>query len=152
MISNLRKFCQFCLIILVAAVATVMLLSSHSLKERSSTASTLMGTIELPLQQIVTPSPELAWSETGATVLPLAAQIMLMRIRQPRLIAIAFIFAPHINHMIPIYSSYSLTNSLTPSNASELAASVSLANAISRVTMRADKLIKTIPSKNRLVQ
>jgi len=79
MISNLRKFGQFCLIILVAAVATVMLLSSHSLKDPSSTAFTLMGTIQLPLPQIVTPSPELAWSETGATVLPLAAQIMLMR-------------------------------------------------------------------------
>ena len=80
MISNLRKFCKFCLVILVVAVATVMLLSSYSHKDRFSSTSTMAGKIELPeLQEIVTPTPELAWSEAGATVLPLAAQIMLMR-------------------------------------------------------------------------
>ncbi|WP_373541637.1 hypothetical protein [Chamaesiphon sp.] len=81
MISNLSKFCQFCVVILVTAVITVMLLYPYSLK--SSTESLVAGTIQLPdLQQISPPTPELAWSETGATVLPLAAQIMQMRNRE----------------------------------------------------------------------
>jgi hypothetical protein len=38
------------------------------------------GVIGFPqIQEIATPTPELAWSETGATVLPLAAQIMEIR-------------------------------------------------------------------------
>jgi hypothetical protein len=81
MISNLRKFCQFCLLMLVTTIVTVMLLYPHSLKERfAAKESALIGAIQLPqLQAITTPTPELAWSETGATVLPLAAQIMSIR-------------------------------------------------------------------------
>jgi Domain of unknown function (DUF4157) len=83
MISNLKKFCQFCLVTIVTAVATVTLLFPHSLPDRiSSKDSTLIGTIQLPqIPEIAAPSPELAWSETGATVLPLAAQIMEFRNR-----------------------------------------------------------------------
>jgi Domain of unknown function (DUF4157) len=84
MISNLRKFCQFCCLILVTAVATVLLLFPNSLSDRlSSTDASLTGTIEFPdLPEISAPTPEQAWSETGSTVLPLAAQIM--KIRNPQ--------------------------------------------------------------------
>jgi Domain of unknown function (DUF4157) len=77
----MRKCCQFWLLILVTAVATVLLLFPQSLQDRlSSRDSTLTGTIELlKFPEIATPNPELAWSETGATVLPLAAQIMEIR-------------------------------------------------------------------------
>ena len=81
MISNLRKFCQFCLVIIVTAVATVTLLFPHSWPDRlSAKDSTLLGTIQIPeLPKLAAPTSELAWSETGATVLPLAAQIMELR-------------------------------------------------------------------------
>ncbi|WP_309744036.1 MULTISPECIES: DUF4157 domain-containing protein [unclassified Chamaesiphon] len=81
MISNLRKFCQFCLVITVTAVAIVTLLLPHSLPDRlTSKDSTLIGTIQLPqIPKVAAPSSELAWSETGATMLPLAAQIMEFR-------------------------------------------------------------------------
>ncbi len=84
MISNLRKFCQFCLIVLVTAVATVTLLFPHSWQDRlSSKDTTLTGTIHFPqIPSMTAPTSELAWSETGATVLPLAAQIM--EIRNPQ--------------------------------------------------------------------
>ena len=81
MISNLSKFCQFCLLVLVTAVATVTLLFPQFWQDRlSPKESTSMGTIHFPdIQKIATPTPELAWSETGATMLPLAAQIMEIR-------------------------------------------------------------------------
>jgi hypothetical protein len=81
MISHLRKFCQFCLVIIITAVATVTLLFPRSLPDRvSTTDSNLLGTISIPtLPKIAAPTSELAWSETGATVLPLAAQIMEFR-------------------------------------------------------------------------
>jgi hypothetical protein len=76
----MRKFCQFCLLILVAAVATGMLFP-HLLENRLlSRESALTGTIQLPqLEEIAAATPAGAWSETGATVLPLAAQIMAIR-------------------------------------------------------------------------
>lgn len=81
MISNLRKFCQFCLLVLVTTFVTVILLYPHSLKDRfAAKESALIGAIQLPqIEDFATPTPELAWSETGATVLPLAAQIMAIR-------------------------------------------------------------------------
>jgi hypothetical protein len=84
MISNLRKFCQFCLIVLLTAVATVMLLFPDSISDRISTQKAIVtGTIHFPqIPAMTAPTSELAWSETGATVLPLAAQIM--EIRNPQ--------------------------------------------------------------------
>jgi Domain of unknown function (DUF4157) len=80
MISNLSKFCQFCLLILVAAFATGMLFP-QLLEHRLPTAeSALTNVLQLPqVGEIATPTTERAWSETGATVLPLAAQIMELR-------------------------------------------------------------------------
>jgi hypothetical protein len=69
---NLKKFCQFCLLIVVAAVG-VGLISGTTIDRHS-------GLPHLPeLQQLSTPTPDRAWGETGATVLPVAAQIMAMR-------------------------------------------------------------------------
>jgi Domain of unknown function (DUF4157) len=80
MISNLRKFCQFCLVILVTAVATVTLLFPHSWQDRLSSKESTFTGVHIPdFPEIAAPTPELAWSETGATVLPLAAQIMQLR-------------------------------------------------------------------------
>jgi hypothetical protein len=81
MFSNLRKFCQFCAIFLITAIATVMLLFPHSFQDRfAGIPSASTGVIQLPqLEDIATPTSERAWGETGATVLPLAAQIMMMR-------------------------------------------------------------------------
>jgi Domain of unknown function (DUF4157) len=80
MILNLRKFCQFWLLMLATAMVTVMVLFPHSLQDRlSSTDFSLTRTQPRVLEKIVTHSPARAWGETGATVLPLAAQIMTMR-------------------------------------------------------------------------
>jgi hypothetical protein len=69
---TLKKFCQFCLLIVVAAVG-VGLISATTIDRHS-------GLPILPeLQQLSTPTPDRAWGETGATVLPVAAQIMAMR-------------------------------------------------------------------------
>jgi Domain of unknown function (DUF4157) len=77
---HMRKFYQFCALVLIAAAATGMLFP-HLLQDRFSvTNSTLAGTIHFPqLQQIATPTTASAWGETGATALPLAAQIMAIR-------------------------------------------------------------------------
>lgn len=66
---------------LVTAVAIVAVLEPHLLSDRlAPQKSALTGTLPLPeLQQIATHTPAQAWSETGATVLPLAAQIMILR-------------------------------------------------------------------------
>ncbi|AFY92064.1 hypothetical protein Cha6605_0796 [Chamaesiphon minutus PCC 6605] len=81
MIANLRKFCKFCSIVLVTALVIAIALSPHSLHDLFSTQkSALTGAIQLPqVPEIAAPTPELAWSETGATMLPLAAQIMALR-------------------------------------------------------------------------
>ncbi len=69
---NLKKFGQFCLLILVAAVG-VGLISATKIDRHA-------GLPYLPeLQQLSAPTPDRAWGETGATVLPVAAQIMAMR-------------------------------------------------------------------------
>lgn len=66
---------------LITAVATVALLFPQALQNRlSSKASFPTGVIQIPeLQQIAAATPEQAWRDTGATVLPLAAQIMAIR-------------------------------------------------------------------------
>jgi hypothetical protein len=75
----MRKFYQFCLLVLVTAVATGLLFP-QLLAHRFSSQDVLNGTIQLPaLQEIAASTPPEAWSETGATVLPLAAQIMAIR-------------------------------------------------------------------------
>ncbi len=71
MMSNLRKFCQFCLIILVTAVG-ISLISPQLLEQRRLA-------ILPPLQPLSNPTPERAWGETGATALPIAAQVMAFR-------------------------------------------------------------------------
>ena len=77
----MRMFCQFCLLMLITAVATVALLFPQALQNRlSSKVSIPTGVIQIPeLQQIAAATPEQAWRDTGATVLPLAAQIMAIR-------------------------------------------------------------------------
>jgi Domain of unknown function (DUF4157) len=81
MISKLSKFCRFCTVMFVTAVAIVAVLEPQLLIDRLvPPQSTLNSTLQLPeLQQIATHTPAQAWSETGATVLPLAAQIMILR-------------------------------------------------------------------------
>jgi hypothetical protein len=79
-IAHMRKFCQFCLLLLVAALASGMLFP-HVLTDRlAATKSQLVNTVRLPhVSELTAPTSDLAWGETGATVLPLAAQIMAMR-------------------------------------------------------------------------
>lgn len=76
----MRKFYQFCALVLIVA-ATTGILFPHLLKNHfSNTNSLLAGTMYFPhIPELATPSTASAWSETGATVLPLAAQIMEMR-------------------------------------------------------------------------
>jgi hypothetical protein len=87
-VSFMSKFYQFCFLMLVTAVATVLLLFPYSLQNRL--ASMLQGkdfAIEsipqqIPLselKEIANSSPERVWRETGATVMPVAAQIMAVR-------------------------------------------------------------------------
>ena len=66
---------------LITAVATATLLFPQALQNRlSSTASIPTSVMQLPeLQELAAATPEQAWSDTGATVLPLAAQIMAIR-------------------------------------------------------------------------
>jgi Domain of unknown function (DUF4157) len=77
----MRKFCQFCLLMLITAVVTVVLLFPQALQNRwSSKVLIPTSVIQLPeLEEIAAATPEQAWSDTGATVLPLAAQIMAIR-------------------------------------------------------------------------
>ena len=75
----MRKFYQFCLLVLVTAIATGLLFP-QLLAHRFSSQDVLNGTVQLPaLQEIAASTPAAAWSETGATVLPVAAQIMAIR-------------------------------------------------------------------------
>ena len=65
---------------LVTAVATVLLLFPYSLQNRLASLESIPQQIPLTeLKQIARSSPAEAWRETGATVLPIAAQIMAMR-------------------------------------------------------------------------
>jgi Domain of unknown function (DUF4157) len=74
------KFYQFCLLALITAVATVALLFPHSLQDRLATGDLIPTNLRLPtLSDMTPPSSARAWGETGATVLPLAAQIMAIR-------------------------------------------------------------------------
>jgi hypothetical protein len=76
----MSKLCQFCFLMLVTAVATVLLLFPYSLQNRLASIESIPKQIPLTkLKEIASASPELAWRETGATALPLAAQIMVMR-------------------------------------------------------------------------
>jgi hypothetical protein len=84
----MSKLYQFCLLMLVTAVATVLLLFPYSLQNRlASWAEPFLWRIEsipqqIPLtelKQIASSSPAGTWRETGSTVLPVAAQIMAMR-------------------------------------------------------------------------
>jgi hypothetical protein len=80
MISNLKKFCQWCSIVLITTIATGLLFPPLLGSRLVSSDSLPTNVLQLPgLQELATPSSELAWSETGATVLPLAAQIMALR-------------------------------------------------------------------------
>jgi hypothetical protein len=77
---NLRKFYRFCLVMLVAAVAIGLVfpqLLNDPLLGRLTGRSNVLDLAEI--QQIAPPTPDRAWGETGATVLPFAAQIMAVR-------------------------------------------------------------------------
>lgn len=64
----------------VTAVATGMLLFPYSWQNRLSSIDSIPQQIPLAgLKAKLSSSPQRAWRETGATVLPLAAQIMVMR-------------------------------------------------------------------------
>jgi Domain of unknown function (DUF4157) len=79
-ISNMSKIYQFCLLALVTAIGTVLLLFPHSLQNRLSSADLIPAKIPIPtIESLATPSSERAWGETGSTFLPLAAQIMALR-------------------------------------------------------------------------
>jgi hypothetical protein len=76
----MSKLYQFCLLILVTAVATVMLIFPYSLQDRLSSSDLISARLQIPgLNELSTPSSSQAWGNTGATVLPLAAQIMALR-------------------------------------------------------------------------
>lgn len=75
----MSKFCQFCLLLLVTVLITG--LAIPSLVQRLSPQQTaLLETIDFShIQEISAHTPETAWGETGATILPLAAQVMAIR-------------------------------------------------------------------------
>ena len=76
----MSKFYQFCLLALITAVATVALLFPHSLQDRLAAGDLIPTNLGLPnLSAITPPSSVQAWGETGATMLPFAAQIMELR-------------------------------------------------------------------------
>ena len=76
----MSKFYQFCLLALITAVATVALLFPHTLQDRLSAGDLIPTKLQLPtFSGITPPSSARAWGETGATVLPFAAQIMAIR-------------------------------------------------------------------------
>jgi Domain of unknown function (DUF4157) len=80
----MSKIYQFCLLALITAIGTGLLLFPHSLQDRLSSQDLIPDRIPLTAIQSITPSSERAWGETGATVLPLAAQVMAMRNPQSR--------------------------------------------------------------------
>jgi hypothetical protein len=76
----MRKFYQFCLLLVITAVVTGLIFP-HSFTDRLFPQESLLADkIHLPqLQNLSVPNPDLAWGETGATVLPLADRIMAAR-------------------------------------------------------------------------
>jgi hypothetical protein len=75
----MSKIYQFWLLVLVTTIGSVLPFP-HSLPDRLSSADLIPARMPIPaIQGMATPSSERAWGETGATVLPLAAQIMAMR-------------------------------------------------------------------------
>lgn len=69
---KLKKFYHFCLLIVVIAVG-IGLVSVRSIDRHLNVA-------HLPqLQELSPPTPDRAWGETGATALPIAAQIVAIR-------------------------------------------------------------------------
>ncbi len=78
-ISNMSKIYQVCSLVVVATIGTVLLFP-RSRQDRLSSADLISARIPIPaIQSLATPSSERAWGETGATILPLAAQIMALR-------------------------------------------------------------------------
>ncbi len=76
----MRKFCQFWLLIVVTAVAIGSIFPNFPIHPIPTISPTLTKHIHLPqIEKITPPNPGVAWGETGATVLPLAAQIMAAR-------------------------------------------------------------------------
>lgn len=76
----MNKFHQFCLLALITAVATVALLFPHSLQDRLATGDLFPKNLRMPNLSAITPrSSAQAWGQTGATLLPFAAQIMTLR-------------------------------------------------------------------------
>jgi hypothetical protein len=76
-----KQVWRFCVLTLISALA-IGLLSSLSISNRDRGCYPLDFTCKNSTQsasQIQPPSPERAWGETGAAMLPLAAQIMAMR-------------------------------------------------------------------------
>jgi Domain of unknown function (DUF4157) len=75
----MSKIHQFCLLALVTAIGAGLLSFSHSLQDRLSLGDLIPAKIPISAIKEITPSSERAWGETGATALPLAAQIMALR-------------------------------------------------------------------------
>lgn len=81
MFLKLKKIAKFFTLFIVALIATGLLgawLFPQALEHHlAPTVSTAGVSIRIPqLEDIAAPTSKLAWGETGATVLPLAAQIM----------------------------------------------------------------------------
>ncbi len=75
----MSKFCQFLVLMLVAVIATGVLLPALSARLSPQTAN-LSEVIDFShIQEISARTPEIAWGETGAAMLPLAAQVMAIR-------------------------------------------------------------------------
>ncbi len=77
---NLRKFFQFCFLVVAVAVAIGLFYPQwldNSLAQRISQSSDSFRFAQI--QQIDSPTPKQAWGKTGAQALPIAAQIMAIR-------------------------------------------------------------------------
>jgi Domain of unknown function (DUF4157) len=76
----MRKLSKFCVIFVFVAMAIGFVFPQFRLQPIPTISPALTGNIYLPqVEQITPPTPDVAWGETGATVLPLAAQIMSAR-------------------------------------------------------------------------
>jgi hypothetical protein len=76
----MRKFYQFLAIVLIAAAVTIFILPQLLQDRLPVSKYPLAGTIHFPqFSEMPTPTSAATWGETGATVLPLAAQIMAVR-------------------------------------------------------------------------
>jgi hypothetical protein len=85
MFLSLKKLVKLCAMFIFALLVTGLLgawLIPKTLEQQrlAPTASTAGAVLAIPnVRDISAPTPEIAWGETGSTVLPLAAQIMSMR-------------------------------------------------------------------------